>query len=463
LPEEEKKVHILELKLNNRVTDFLHDSHSDRYLFSKNQWEYNSSSILSIIYAHYEEFKKQPMLSIIKYFKSPKDPCHIIETVFHYVISENLSKDSIKQMNDEIRNEESEYTPPQDIEVEECRPPKIEEKPSPSPCVRKVDPSAKGAGEKLYKTCNQSGKYGIYLTADDYITDPAIGREKEMESLRIALMTPGKSAILVGPPGVGKSAIVEGLSYRIQRNDVPDLLKKHDIYQVETSSVEAGAKYVGVFEEKVKDLLNEVIGRRVILFIDEIHTMIGAGRGENSASDFANQVKTYLQNGKLKMIGATTNEEYEKYIKLDGAFKRRFERIDVLEPEDPVVEHILLSAKTKYEHLMSINFSFDDNLCEAIMKFIVDATNNKHRKFDDAVYNPDLAITILAKSFSCAADSNRKTVTIEDISRSIGCCDRLNKDYREKVAKTFFTTFSNLTGDSIPNKGRVLQFPGSKE
>ena len=153
-------------------------------------------------------------------------------------------------------------------------------------------------------------RYGENYTDKVYITDPAIGRDKQIKELLLILLTPEKSACLIGKPGVGKTAIVEGLAYRIQTNQVPDLLKGYTIINIKTASL-LGTLPNG--ESKVQLMIDELKQKeKVILFIDEIHMLIGAT--DSSSLDFANIFKEGLGRGSIKVIGATTTEEYERYI-----------------------------------------------------------------------------------------------------------------------------------------------------
>ena len=184
---------------------------------------------------------------------------------------------------------------------------------------------------------NILNRYADNLTLINYITNPAIAREKEIKQVILTLLTPEKSAILVGKPGIGKTAIVEGLAYKIQRNDVPDILKGYQIYRINVTAL------VGEIqgENRVLKLIEELKQQtRIILFIDEIHTLIGSSN--EKALDLANMFKEGLSRGSIKLIGATTTAEYDRYIVRDKAFLRRFEKIEVEEPTSEMCIQILL-------------------------------------------------------------------------------------------------------------------------
>ncbi|MDD2470116.1 MAG: AAA family ATPase, partial [Bacilli bacterium] len=175
-------------------------------------------------------------------------------------------------------------------------------------------------------------RYGEDMTAGIYVTNPAIARDEEIKKMILALLIPDKSAILVGKPGIGKTAIVEGLAYKIQKGDVPDILKKYKIIKINISALIGKTTNDGTEEIKLQTLVDELKEQvNTILFIDEIHNVIGTG-AENSSLDFANMLKAGLDRGSIKIIGATTSDEFDHYLVRDRAFLRRFEKIEVAEP-----------------------------------------------------------------------------------------------------------------------------------
>ena len=166
--------------------------------------------------------------------------------------------------------------------------------------------------------------------------DPVIGRDDEIRRvLQILSRRTKNNPILIGEPGVGKTAIAEGLAHRIVRGDVPENLKKKQIYSLDMGALIAGAKYQGEFEERLKGVVNEVVAAagEIILFIDEIHTLVGAGKS-SGAMDAANILKPALARGDLRAIGATTLDEYQKYFETDKALERRFQKVMVDEPDE---------------------------------------------------------------------------------------------------------------------------------
>ena len=175
--------------------------------------------------------------------------------------------------------------------------------------------------------------YGEDLTSKTYVTNPAIARDEEIKKLMVVVLTPDKSALLVGKAGIGKTAIVEGLAYLIQQDKVPNALKGYRIIKINSTSL-LGKMTINGREEITISLLVEELKKihKTILFIDEVHTLIGGD--SDGPMDLANILKPALDRGDIKAIGATTTEEYETYVIRDRAFLRRFDRIDVLEPSE---------------------------------------------------------------------------------------------------------------------------------
>ena len=196
-------------------------------------------------------------------------------------------------------------------------------------------------------------KYGRDIVEDAKAgkIDPVIGRDDEIRSITRVLSRKTKNnPVLIGEPGVGKTAIVEGLALRILKGDVPTSLKDKTIWELDMASLVAGAKYRGEFEERLKNVLNEIKKSegRIIMFIDEIHMIVGTGSSEGSM-DTSNILKPMLARGEIHVIGATTLNEYRKYIEKDGALERRFQKILVKEPtvEDTIT--ILRGLKERFE------------------------------------------------------------------------------------------------------------------
>ena len=197
--------------------------------------------------------------------------------------------------------------------------------------------------------------------------DPVIGRDDEIRRvLQILSRRTKNNPILIGEPGVGKTAIAEGLAHRIVRGDVPENLKKKQIYSLDMGALIAGAKYQGEFEERLKGVVNEVVSAagEIILFIDEIHTLVGAGKS-SGAMDAANILKPALARGDLRAIGATTLDEYQKYFETDKALERRFQKVMVDEPDEAATISILRGLKERYETHHKVRIK-DDAIIAAV-------------------------------------------------------------------------------------------------
>ncbi len=218
-------------------------------------------------------------------------------------------------------------------------------------------------------TYDALGKYAINLNerARSGKLDPVIGRDDEIRRvLQILSRRTKNNPILIGEPGVGKTAIAEGLAHRIVRGDVPENLKSKQIFSLDMGALVAGAKYKGEFEERLKAVVGEVTKSdgEIILFIDEIHTLVGAGKGEG-AMDAANILKPALARGELRSIGATTLDEYQKYFEKDKAFERRFQIVMVDEPNELDAISILRGLKEKYENHHKVRIK-DDAIIAAV-------------------------------------------------------------------------------------------------
>ena len=216
---------------------------------------------------------------------------------------------------------------------------------------------------------NSLSKYAINLCqrAREGKLDPVIGRDDEIRRvLQILSRRTKNNPILIGEPGVGKTAIAEGLAYRIVRGDVPENLRSKQVYSLDMGALIAGAKYKGEFEERLKAVVTEVTKSEgeIILFIDEIHTLVGAGKGEG-AMDAANILKPALARGELRSIGATTLDEYQKYFEKDKALERRFQMVMVDEPDEASSISILRGLKEKYENHHKVRIK-DDAIIAAV-------------------------------------------------------------------------------------------------
>ncbi|RJQ41904.1 MAG: ATP-dependent Clp protease ATP-binding subunit [Gaiellales bacterium] len=210
-------------------------------------------------------------------------------------------------------------------------------------------PAPQGEQRKKVKLLDQFGRNLTKLAADGKL-DPVVGRETEIERVMQILSRRTKNnPVLIGEPGVGKTAVVEGLAQRISSNDVPEILKGKQIYTLDLAALVAGSKYRGEFEERLKKVMKEIHEHgEIILFVDELHNLVGAGAAEG-AIDAASILKPALARGELQTIGATTIEEYRKYVEKDAALERRFQQIMVDEPSEEDTELVLKGLRDRYE------------------------------------------------------------------------------------------------------------------
>ena len=276
------------------------------------------------------------------------------------------------------------------------------------------------------------------------IRDRAIGREKELKELMLILLTPDKSAILTGKPGVGKTSIVEGLAYLIQKRQVPNQLLNYQIIKVNTSALLGIDPVTG--ESKIQNLIEELKNyEHLILFIDEIHTLMGS-KGE--ALDFANMFKPGLDRGDIKVIGATTTEEYERYILRDKAFVRRFQKVIVEEPTREQNIQICLGTLPKIEKRTGAEMMYSNFVKQTMMEFLTDITSEYKRVYEIGSRYPDVTLTLIQDAFSYAMFDNRKYVNVLDFRKAIENCKNIYPDVITKSLPIFDETFRGEIEDA---------------
>ena len=281
--------------------------------------------------------------------------------------------------------------------------------------------------------------YGENFQNNEYVTNPAIGRDKQIKELILILLTPDECAVLIGKPGVGKTATVEGLAYRIQKNEVPDILKGYQVIKLNTAALLGVDPITG--ESKVQTLIDELKDKtKLILFIDEIHTLMGT-KGE--ALDFANMFKPALDRGDIKVIGATTTEEYERYILRDKAFVRRFQKVEIFEPTREENIQILIGTLPKIEYRTGAKMLYTPFIQKRIMEFITDVTSEYKRIYEIGSRYPDVSLTIIQQAFSNALFDNRKEVNVNDFKKAIMDSKNIYPDVIRKAIPEFDTIFKD--------------------
>lgn len=295
-------------------------------------------------------------------------------------------------------------------------------------------------------------RYATDLTKKTYYTDPAIARDEELKQMMLTLFTPEKSPILVGKPGIGKTAIVEGIAWRIQNNMVPDALKGYTILKVDTAALVGNiTDNAGTSDMKLQVLVKELEEmNKVILFIDETHTLIG--NKTEGGLDFANILKPALARGNIKMIGATTSDEYDYYIVKDKAFLRRLQKIEIAEPNSEATVKILVGSLPKIEKQTGVSMNYTNFIKEKLMSFIVEMTVEYNRVFESASRYPDVCFNLLTKAFSYAIYDNSKEMKIKYFWQAISNNELVYPD----VIKKFKLIFKERFGDLIEEEKAEL-------
>jgi ATP-dependent Clp protease ATP-binding subunit ClpC len=308
-------------------------------------------------------------------------------------------------------------------------------------------PGAQGEGKKSSKLLDQFGRNLTKLAAEAKL-DPVVGRETEIERIMQILSRRTKNnPVLIGEPGVGKTAVVEGLAQRITNADVPELLKGKQIYTLDLAALVAGSKYRGEFEERLKKVMKEITQRGdIILFIDELHNLVGAGAAEG-AIDAASILKPALARGELQTIGATTLDEYRKYLERDSALERRFQQIRVDEPSTEETEQILKGLRDRYEahHKVDITDEALQAAAELADRYISDR------------FLPDKAIDLIDEA---ASRMRIKSMTAPPVYRELE--DEIEETRRAKEAAIEAQEFekaANLRDQErqLTNKKRDLE------
>src|SRR5687768_12719874 len=306
---------------------------------------------------------------------------------------------------------------------------------------------AGGEGKKSSKLLDQFGRNLTKLAAENKL-DPVIGRETEIERIMQILSRRNKNnPVLLGEPGVGKTAVVEGLAARISSNQVPELLKNKQIYTLDLAALVAGSKYRGEFEERLKKVMKEITQRGdIILFIDELHNLVGAGAAEG-AIDAASILKPALARGELQTIGATTLDEYRKYLERDAALERRFQQIKVEQPSTEETVKILEGLRERYEQHHHVKITDDalESAAELADRYISDR------------FLPDKAIDLIDEA---ASRARIKAMTAPPVYRELE--EEIETTRRDKEASIEAQEFEKAAGlrdkeRRLTNKKRELE------
>lgn len=304
-------------------------------------------------------------------------------------------------------------------------------------------------------------KSGDFLTDKIYLKDPAIGRKKELDMMEIYLLSLEKSVLLIGEAGVGKTSLVNGLAYRIINKMANEDLQKKEIYRLNLNSLISGTIYRGQFEEKIENIIKSLIKNpNIILYIEEMHMAMGLGRAEKNNTDLANILKSYLSEGKIRLIGDTTEKEFQKYILPDLAFRRRFKVIKVLEPTKDVIWNILDSELSflinKYNILFNFNENYKNVIFETLYNLTINASFIKEDGTCETLKNPDLILDILKITFSCAKFKNHKEIFLEDIILAINMSDAIPESRKEKAINILT---NNLNSYNLTRKNNIIKLP----
>ena len=285
--------------------------------------------------------------------------------------------------------------------------------------------------------------YGEDLTNKKYVTNPAIEREEEISKMIMILLTPEKSALLIGKAGIGKTALVEGLAYKIINNNVPDKLKGYRVIKINSASLLGKVIYNGREELVISILVEELkYVDKVIIFIDEVHTLMGSKSGD--PLDLANILKPAIDRGVVKVIGATTDIEYNTYVVGDRAFLRRFDRVDVEEQDIPTTIKVLMGSLPKIEAQTGIKFKYNEYTTSLLIESIVEATSEYKRVYGLGAMYPDIAFSVLTAAFSQALYHNKPYVTLIDVYNAIRDSKRIYPDSIVKELANFRAKFAQM-------------------
>ena len=328
--------------------------------------------------------------------------------------TDNVLKNKSKDSNEVVMSNRTERNevplPPQEIKKEV------------------VQPKVTEISSSLIKELE---KYGTVLNSKKFTSSCAVGREEEILRLMVSLAKENSTPMLIGKSGVGKTAIADELAYRISIGAVPKFLQGKIVLEINPETLASNTKYTGEFEAKVLDLMRLVEENDVILLINEIHTIYGVGSSENNDRDLASIIKKYIDRNKIRVIGTTTKEEYTHYFS-SSALKRRFDTINVEEPNDDLLYTILEKVMIDYVIKKGIQFK-DENKMHKIIELLIEVTKPNHRKYDDKLCNPALAISIIDEAFANALVFEDEYIEEHHFVKAIEWCERIYPTSKERV------------------------------
>ena len=420
------------------------------------EWQVDLQKLKPIVYFYYifnTQKYKEILINIYQYVF--KDKWHEKYSADQILIDTSY----IKFMNalyckvdyqEEIKK--NNFEEQEKLEIRELKPEKIAEEKS----KVKASPNANSKKGKTSKLLT----YGYYLNEETFSYNPAVGRESELKELEIDLLLPEKSILLIGNAGVGKTSIVKGLAYNIQQGNINEYLKDIKILKVDINNLLAGTRYRGDFEEKVKTLIEELIKNPdTIMYLEEMHTTIGLGTSEGVPLDFANILKSYLSDGKIRIIGDTTIEEYHKYILEDNAFRRRFKSITIKEPDDVSLLKIINSVCDVLEEQYHISFGNTERK-QLIFQELINLTRDmimiKEDGINDTKNNPDLVLDVLKLIFAYAKYYNHEEVEKNDIYEGIMNAEGIYESRKKTIISKLNYLFEAKV---VPSKHKLIRIP----
>lgn len=314
---------------------------------------------------------------------------------------------------------------------------------------------------------------GYFIDGKKYKSAPAINREAEIKDVILTLLSPEKSVILTGPAGVGKTAIAEQIAYLIENKKIHKRLENKKIFSLDVASLTAGCKYVGELEKKVTSLVTELKkDPNIIVFVDEIHTIIGAGKSEGGSLDVSNILKGPISRGEIRIIGATTDEEYNRYFagKIydpnlpikdlnrsfggDKAFKDRFERVKVEEPDIETMRSIIQHLLEKYSKDYDLPIGFIGQEMNAVTLFLATMTSSKYRD-SQAPSNPRFVAHLIGNAFANSIYDDNDRLSPADLAIALYKSDlRFEPIDKRKIAREFitFVTSASIEQETIKSK-----------